>query len=59
MSCAAGEAEFPPRMPWFWTSLVLPKLQVDQLRLGTPQGALVLDVRNGREVIDTICGRLA
>ena len=50
------------KLEYLWTPRINPKYRVLQLRLATPQGPLVLDValiRNGREVIDTICGYLA
>lgn len=49
-------------VPWFAASLIISKRSVDQLRLAAGKGSLVLDVRlirNGRAVIDTICGKLA
>ena len=46
---------------YLWQPRINPKYRVDQLRLATNQGQLVLDVRlieNGQEVLDTICDRL-
>lgn len=43
---------------YLWKPRIYPTYSVDQLRLATNKGLLVLDVRlidNGREVIDTIC----
>jgi hypothetical protein len=48
-------------LQYLWRPRINPKYRVDQLRLATSRGALVLDIRlieNGREVIDTICGNL-
>lgn len=44
-----------------WQPRIDPKYRIDQLRLATSRGLLLLDVRlieNGQEVIDTICDNL-
>ncbi len=46
---------------YLWRPRLFPKYCIDQLRLTTSKGPLMLDVRlieNGREVIDAICGKL-
>jgi hypothetical protein len=46
---------------YLWRLRLFPKYRIDQLHLATGNGPLVLDVRlieNGREVLDTICGKL-
>jgi hypothetical protein len=46
---------------YLWQPRIDPKFRVDQLRLATGKGSLLLDVRmieNGQGVIDAICGKL-